>query len=855
MNRRSFLLGSASVLCSLPVAAKAQLVAFQTRLTCVVVTDVSAETSIQHLITLFDVFFDKAVPFTCVVDPFTAEGTAIEPGHDLSLLLSGYGLQGSDMEIATFLPDLPNQSEYFQSRSARDANEILRNMLKKQRNPRNQQTLLRTVAYPHVASPEEPTGIRSAGVTTALALPDQDAPVTSEHWPNGVVRVFGGSMVDLARYTTGGLSEPEDATQSVLYLSAKRMADLTQDELAARASVFADDLLRSELAGRNSVQRVSDIVFRDDYGFKRLLAVHLVRPPADDVVAMDLIDAFRSELSAHGIHASLGDLAGHTPPRAQETYWLPADKPQAPAGDATRQPDLPTVLYDAVSGPKSRPDVPEQTVLPGHALSFLDLNDGTPGLDKDAVLWLPCLDVATADTAVKLVDYLDHTNDVVLSIRADALTLPYARNALKSQLLALARSGINRIVPVSEFGQEIVPHGAELDRQRRTVAMRPRTQNRPTRLTGSERNTLLEDAKIAWTYFEQNTIEATGLCPATVNFSPRDGRKHPTVTMWDVGSHINALVAASQLGLISQKGFDRNISQILTQVRGRSSQGRLLPQGWLRVDRQKWGNRNFDGSDAGRLLASFENLRRFAKLGDRLGELVDTWDLDQIVVDGEVNSVTDGKLHSVFRSHSAHYSARAFRLWGTDVRSPYEVTEGLSPHDGQMALLEAASWIGPLGAEPLLLEAMEIGMSEESAYLAEVLFAAQFEEFEESGRFMAVSEGPIDVAPWFTYQGLQLDATKRTWALDTVGHDDKYMQPAFWRENLVISSKAAFLWAAYKPHDYSSQLLQHVRANARTKRGFASSIFSRTGRVTENYTDLNTNAVILQSIARMLVEA
>jgi hypothetical protein len=63
------------------------------------------------------------------------------------------------------------------------------------------------------------------------------------------------------------------------------------------------------------------------------------------------------------------------------------------------------------------------------------------------------------------------------------------------------------------------------------------------------------------------------------------------------------------------------------------------------------------------------------------------------------------------------------------------------------------------------------------------------------------------------------------------------------------------LWAAYKPHDHSEKLLSYVREKSRTNRGFASSIFNKTGRVTSTYTDLNTNGVILQAIAKTLVEA
>lgn len=855
MKRRSFLLGGASLLCARPTFVSAQVPFFSTRVTCVVVTDVTADCSIPHVVALFDALVDKGVPFTCVVDPHATDGKPLPSQHPLAQMLTAYAYLGERIEVAAYARDLPRQKEYFQSRSVRDANQALRDVIKGHRDQDVRQTLLRTVAHEEANSLEEPTGVRSAGVSTVISVPKEDAPVRSERWNNGVVRLFGGSRINFATYSKGDIVAPSAVTQSIYYLSAKDVASLTPEQVSEACAAFSDDLLHSELSGQNSLQRVSDVLLRDDFAFSRFLSVHLVRPDEDDADAQKLIAQFQNDLAEVGIRSTTGDLPGHVRDRSPQAYWLPISEANLERQDPEPEQVLATVVEDLSIGYLPRADQHSATLPTGNPLRFVDLNSDAPGVNSDGALCLPCLDVADADIASEVHRYLRHTNDVVLSVHAEALKKPFVRHALKSDLLSLASNGVTKIVPVIELGRFIAPRSAELSRHRKTTALAPYINAQPQEKTDKDRMLLIEDARIAWSYFESYTIDSTGLCPATVNFSARDGRKHPTVTMWDVGSHINALVAAVQLGLVSRDKFDRNIAKILRQVRGRETQDRLLPQGWLRVDRQKWGNRDFDGSDAGRLLASLENLRRYAGLNDQLEALVGSWDLDKIIVDGEVNSVIDGTLVSAYRSHSAHYSARAFRAWGLDARSPYEVTEGLSRYDAQMAVIEAASWIGPIGAEPLLLEAMELGMSEQSSYLAEVLFAAQFEEFQETGRFIAVSEGPIDLEPWFTYQGLQLDAENRTWALDTVGHDEQYMTPAFWDKHLVVSTKAAFLWNAYKPVEHSQRVLEEVRQKTRTNVGFASSTFDHDGRVTATYTDINTNAVILQSIAHMLAGA
>ncbi|MCB1331252.1 MAG: DUF3131 domain-containing protein, partial [Maritimibacter sp.] len=261
-----------------------------------------------------------------------------------------------------------------------------------------------------------------------------------------------------------------------------------------------------------------------------------------------------------------------------------------------------------------------------------------------------------------------------------------------------------------------------------------------------------EDARLAWAFFERFTDPNTGLAPATANVNT-GGDALTWVTMWDVGSQINALVAAQRLGLIEADAVETAAAKILNQIAGARAEGRLLPNGVIRTDVLRSGSSDFDGCDAGRLLAALDNLRRNSGLGDEIEALVASWDLDQIVVDETIYSVAGGALKSTFKSHCAHYAARAFGRWGLTAASPYQTLDGRPEADGHMAMLEAVATIGPLGAEPLLLEALELGPSPESTWLAEVLHVAQVEEYEETGTLMAVSEMPIQREPWFVYLG------------------------------------------------------------------------------------------------------
>jgi hypothetical protein len=69
---------------------------------------------------------------------------------------------------------------------------------------------------------------------------------------------------------------------------------------------------------------------------------------------------------------------------------------------------------------------------------------------------------------------------------------------------------------------------------------------------------------------------------------------------------------------------------------------------------------------------------------------------------------------------------------------------------------------------------------------------------------------------------------------------------------MTFSTKAAFLWAAYQPGPFTRKLLNFARENARDKIGFMSGINIKMQRPMAQYTDLNTNAIILQAIAHAL---
>jgi hypothetical protein len=570
--------------------------------------------------------------------------------------------------------------------------------------------------------------------------------------------------------------------------------------------------------------------------------MHFLRSAAENIQDIQTLANFRLELLDAGIPSSFGrDILSQT----KSGYWITVEK--------NRLADLPNRPLDIVNLEAEVAILPNiGPASPAYGVSITLSEKINPGLNDDNALGVRAVALREMADVSRMSMTVAAGSDCVIAISDKILRNGRQRKLIKQAVSEIANDGFSKVKILPEYIRDIVPYGPYITHFRRTQSQQHRAVTKSEDRQTLDRERLMEDARVAWTYFGRWTNTKTGLCPATVNFSEGGVRLHEAVTMWDVGSQINALIAAVDLELITPAKFRRSIRAIIPNIAGRRSQGRLLPQGWIATDKFKWGNKNFDGCDAGRLLAALYNLDTHPHAKEMAAQTVSAWDLRDTVKDGIVYSVEEGKLASTFRSHCAHYAAWAFRTWGIEVRSPYEVFQGKSTSDGQMALLEVCGDIGPMGAEPLLLEALELGMSQESAYLAEVLFAAQLEEYEHSGKLTCVSEGPIDRSPWFTYQGLQFDAPGRVWATDTVEGLAEHRSEAFRAKNLVISSKAAYLWAAYKDHPYCETLVRFVRERAITKSGFASSIYQNTGEPTATYADINTNAIILQSIAHKL---
>jgi hypothetical protein len=835
ISRRGFLgwLGFAPLLGGLPVR-----VAFGARApknSVVVFDDITPQTNAAYLGAALAACAAAGVPTTCLIETGGEGKARMTPTHPVAVVLQeAKAAYGGLVEVCPFVGNLGELSPYFQTRAVFEAQQKLQEVLGQGGYGTDRRS--RLVGAEILPEATSPNGLRSAGIRTVLMRPRHTTEVRSEAWDTGVVRIFGGVRLGAADRQIP--LRVDTASEQIYYVSVGAIADSDLEKSRFDLEALITAIKPQPSNDWRAPVLAADVAFRDAYRYRRMLSLHLLLDEGDKGA-----HAFQSTLRYLEIPFTVGLRNADHDPVGTAPLWLETDRP---ARSTLRTEPRKTEGFFKTET--------RETSLSAESLQEAPValwnvrHEGSTGLDRSNVLRLPSLLIDQEIIEEGLgVDALG-ANDLTLVVDASLLKTEFFRLRLKDLLLSLRGDGFTEVVPLDEQARVLLPRSPVIAHHRRTAAYR-RAQPSVVRSAAPQTiDPFIEDAKVAWSYFEKWTNPKTGLCPATVHVNGRKSILHEAVTMWDVGSHINALIAAHQLELISSKAFKRAVDKIRPNLAGRRSQGRLLPQGWIVTDRIKWGIKDFDGCDAGRLLSSLYNLDTYGVAGKVAAPIVESWDLPEIIRDGVIYSVTDGEMVSTYKSHCAHYAAWAFKIWGMDALSPYE--RPMSHTDGEIALLEAAARIGPLGAEPLLLEALELEMSPESAFLADTLFAAQLEERRESGVFTCVSESPIDRSPWFVYSGLDLSREDRTWATDTVDSLPEHRSAEFAREHITVSTKAAYLWHAYNQHEYTGALIERLREQTKTKYGFRSGIYQSSGAATRN-SDLNTNAVILQAIAKL----
>lgn len=379
--------------------------------------------------------------------------------------------------------------------------------------------------------------------------------------------------------------------------------------------------------------------------------------------------------------------------------------------------------------------------------------------------------------------------------------------------------------------------------------------DRGASLSEEHRSQLIEDARSAWQFFEQPGAQLPGLVPANIWREGSSYGSYRIVTMWDVGSILLATISARAIGILDEASFAKRTSG-LADFLSRATyrfRGAKLPNFRSSIDTVKSVEGGYDATDTARLFVALYVADQIGTPGLNGRELVESWDLDKTIQDGEIHSIKRRRLEPAEFYIYRYYVSRAYNLWNV---SHKPVTPGELPSASEaarQAFLAELGRIGPISSEPSLSEEVELGGSDYSREIIAVLKAAQEKRYQETSRLTAVSESPIDQEPWFTYQGYDLTRNgEAAWTVYPWKTEAKWDTPSFAAKFRMVSSKAAFLWYATHPDAYTEKLWQHVRQRAKAPQyGFYPGVYEATGKPSMNI-DVNTNAAILEAIAYAL---
>lgn len=846
MKRRSFVAG----LVALPAMTEAYpafgWAAPEPVRTLMICTDIGPDTDPETLDATLSAFAAGGMPIHLLISSDGPSDRAMQPASPIAALLRRYlATYPGLMELVAFSPDLGRIPPFETARAAERARDAIVHAIWA---PGSQDAALArigTIACAYVEDPTSVAGVASAGFRNVLAIADRPTEVVARMTNAGVLSLSGGDPV-LLRDAAALLPTPHPAKQRMITFSAVDLAKDAPTTVTADVNLLVAAMVQAEMDQQSAPLRARDLQMRIISEFRREIGLHIFDTQA--VPNTDIL-AFRKMLNTKRIRYSVGPpLQSVTQPNtATDAYWIAA--PQKPFRAGQDQPRPISVIHRTNTAHwASTDDMPT-----GMATVLVVDPMGPRGIDATASLHVPILahvDGPTV-TGASFLPAIDSAEGGVVIISASAIATAATRSSLLKLLESVTETAGTTFLPLNEYVGRLLPQDPLLPTLMRTAAFQMRAPALRPSITATDREALMLDARAAWNYFKVATNASTGLCPSSMTFGTSYNTDYRFLTMWDIGSQINALMAAVDLRLIDETDFTNRCNAIIKALE-RSSRGRLnLPPEEVSPDTGRArSTQRFNSFDTGRLLLALDQLRRFRLPIKRIEDLVSSWDLASVVVDGRFNSIQSGQRVDDYSSNYSSYAAAGLRAWGIEAKSPFDDMTAVSQADAKIALLATVATLGPIGAEPALLHLLDVGHHPAEDYLSDVLMAAQLEEWDEKGQLMAPSETPIDRSPWFTYQGLALDGRANPWAVEAefVNEEQRALATAL----RAVSSKAPFLWHALRPSAFTERLVTFVRERARTAQGYKSAVYLAPNVVMSDYFDINTSGIILQATARAL---
>ena len=360
-------------------------------------------------------------------------------------------------------------------------------------------------------------------------------------------------------------------------------------------------------------------------------------------------------------------------------------------------------------------------------------------------------------------------------------------------------------------------------------------------------------AKQAWQYFEANWNQDTGLINAV--------EKYPWTTLWDQGSAILGIHSARQLNIIDATEFERKITRLLATLSSLPLPATGLPNKaystftgeMMKLDNtaDPEGVSGWSALDIARFSIALHTLRSYyPEYKHKIEKIVSRWDLNKLVKDGWLQGgIPDqGKIkyYQEGRLGYEQYAAKGLQLWGIEADNALNnpPTKDIEV-DGNILKVDRRNYANSnagnyLTNDPYMLWGLEIGWSKDDTQQPIKLMQAQEERYKRTGILTAVNEDSLDRSPYFLYYSVYANGDR--WNAVTP-QDKSFPHLKF------LSTKAAFAASALFPNKpYTRFLKQTVEKTAIKNRGYPGGIYEDKSLGINQVFNVNTNAVILESI-------
>ncbi|OAN13801.1 hypothetical protein A3K86_14680 [Photobacterium jeanii] len=361
-------------------------------------------------------------------------------------------------------------------------------------------------------------------------------------------------------------------------------------------------------------------------------------------------------------------------------------------------------------------------------------------------------------------------------------------------------------------------------------------------------------AKTAWTYFENNYQENTGLVNSV------DG--YPSTTMWDTASYLMGLISAEKLNVISHAEFTLRMEKALnTLARIPLINGDLPNKAYntQTLEMVDYSNKpvpegiGWSAIDIGRILVPFNILIwQYPEFNKPVNDVLNHWKVSEMIIDGYLYGSRPSKKGDGFelvqegRIGYEEYASKAMSLMGRDVFNAMKYIDYLNlveidgveiPTDKRdPAKYHAHNYVV---SESYILDSLEFGADSISKIFAFRVYKAQENRYERTGILTAVSEDNVDEAPYFVYNTVFSDG--KEWnAISDQGDDASHLK--------TLSTKAAFGWYALYDTPYTQLLIDDAQSLYSEEKGWYSGRYESDGRTNKAIT-ANTNGIVLESLA------